>query len=184
VKGIGKSTLVSAVKNQLNNFEFIVGSEILHDLVGEDFKNFDYFTEEKKQYYRQEAILKFTAIQESTKKHIVIDGHIILYNPKTKNIDIVFSKEDAEFHTDIVLYEANTDTIYNRRKNDLKKKRILDKEIIDMEIVSEKQEAYKIVEKYNLNFYIIDGNNFEKAQTQFISILRGEDKVEAARKSK
>jgi len=174
VKGIGKTTLIDAIRVSVPNVEFIIGSIVLKELVGENFSNFDYFSDEEKEFYRKKAIQFFDNKQKISKKKILIDGHVTLYNPKKDLIELVFTKEDSEFYTDLVLYDTNVEIIYNRRKNDHLKKRIIDKEIIEKEILTERKEAEIMAQKFGMKFHIIDGRNFDKAKSQFITILNEE----------
>lgn len=174
VKGIGKTTLIDAIKSSVPNVEFIIGSTVLKELVGEKFSNFDYFSVEEKEFYRKKAIQFFENKQKSSQKKILIDGHVTLYNPKNGMVEVVFTKEDSEFYTDLILYDTNVEIIYNRRKNDYLKKRIIDKEIIEKEILSERRESKNMAQKFGMKFHIIDGRNFDKAKSQFITILNEE----------
>ena len=173
VKGIGKTTLIDAIRNRVTNVEFIIGSEILRKIVGTEFQNFDAFPEEKKEFFRKEGIKEFKKIQKKTGKDILVDGHVILYNPIIDKIEIVFTKDDSELYSDIILYETSAETVFDRRSKDTKKKRILDIDIIKEEINEEKKNALLISNEYNIVFHTINGNNFNLAQEQLIKILSG-----------
>ena len=170
-KGIGKTTLFESIRDRVNNVEFIIGSNVLRNLVGEDFHKFDSFPENQKEYFRKEAIKSLKRVQEETGKDLLVDGHVILYNSTTNKIEIVFTNDDIEFFTDLILYETSSAIVLERRKKDTNKKRILDINIIEMEIAEEKRNALFISKKYNISFHVIDGNDFKRAQSQLLKIL-------------
>ena len=170
-KGIGKTTLFESIRDRINNVEFIIGSNVLRHLVGKDFHKFDSFPENQKEYFRKEAIKTLKRIQEETKKDLLVDGHVVLYNPTSSKVEIVFTNDDIEFFTDLILYETSSAIILERRKKDTNKKRILDINIIEMEIAEEKRNALLISKKYNISFHVIDGNDFKRAQSQLLKIL-------------
>jgi len=165
IKGIGKTTLVKSIM-PISNTDYFIGSDILKNLVGPEFENFDYFPEEKKQKYRKKAIEYLWKIQEKNKKNILIDGHVTLLNPKTRIIEPVFTELDCNFYTDLILLEAPIEEILKRRKNDNRKKRIIDIELIRKELTAERHEAERLSNKYGINIHYVfdDGtSNSEQA---------------------
>ena len=53
VKGIGKTTLNKSILQKITWIDYLIGSNILRQLVGDDFNNFDTYPEERKQYFRE-----------------------------------------------------------------------------------------------------------------------------------
>jgi hypothetical protein len=64
-----------------SNIDYLVGSEILRQLVGLDFTHFDQYSDEKKKHFREQAINYMVERQKKTNKDILVDGHSTLYNP-------------------------------------------------------------------------------------------------------
>ena len=81
IKGIGKTTLIKKILEEIPNIDYLIGSQILRQLVGVRFDNFDYFPEAERQKYREKAIEYMIARQNEIQKDILVDGHTTLYNP-------------------------------------------------------------------------------------------------------
>ncbi|MHA1342011.1 MAG: AAA family ATPase [Promethearchaeota archaeon] len=172
VRGIGKTTLIKKVIKKTPWIDFLIGSRVLKQLVGNDFNNFDKFPEEKKQYFRREAIRYMENLQARNKKDILVEGHTTLYNPETNQIEKVFTDLDCEFYSDLIYYNVLPEIVLERRKNDKSKIRVLDFEIIKEELEAEYKESRRIAEKYQMGWYEINENQTQNIQDILLNLLK------------
>lgn len=174
IKGIGKTTLIRSILDNIPHIDYLIGSDILRQLVGEHFNNFDYFPEEEKQMYRKKAIEYMINRQKETNKDILVDGHTSLFNPVNNEPQNVFTDMDCNFFTDLILYEVNASIVLERRKRDSSKKRILDLSIIKKELEFERENSNRIALKYQMQMhYLIEELNTQLKE-KLIDILRSE----------
>ncbi|MHA1230068.1 MAG: AAA family ATPase [Candidatus Helarchaeota archaeon] len=177
IKGVGKTTLLKSIIGKIPNIMHFTGSSILKMLVekdGGDFSKFDNLPEIKKKRYRKEAIKYMLKLQEKNKKNIIVDGHTTLYNPNSNRIEGVFTIDDCNFYTDLILYETSPNTILKRRLKDKTKKRSTDLDFIKKELECERIEAQKLAKKYGMKLHYLneeDYPNYEKLQSKLIEIL-------------
>lgn len=162
VRGVGKTTLINSVLSRVPWIDYLIGSNILRQLVGEDFVNFDRYPEERKQNFREQAIMYMEKRQMQTHKDILVDGHTTLYNAETGKVEGVFTELDCQFYTDLIYYNATYEVVLNRRKNDFNKRRILDPEIIKQELLGERNESIRIAKDYQMGWYEITEDAPEK----------------------
>ncbi len=174
IKGIGKTTLIKKILEEIPNIDYLIGSQILRQLVGPRFDNFDYFPEEEKQKYREKAIKYMIKRQNETQKDILVDGHTTLYNPISNEPENVFTDLDCKFFTDLILYEVNALTVLERRKSDSKKKRILDLPIIKKELSFERNNSEDIAKKYGMQMHYLNEEFHDNLSIELIKILKVE----------
>jgi adenylate kinase len=82
---------------------------------------------------------------------------------------IQYSHKDYTFFTDLILFDSTPGEIYSHRKNDTKKKRIVDLETIKNELDLERKTALKISTNYGIKLHIIYTG--EKEVDDFNSII-------------
>ncbi len=174
IKGIGKTTLIKTILEEIPNIDYFIGSQILRQLVGPRFDNFDYFPKEEKQKYREKAIEYMIKRQNETQKDILVDGHTTLYNPISNETENVFTELDCKFFTDLILYEVNALTVLERRKSDSIKKRILDLSIIKKELSFERENSDNIAKKYGMQLHYLNEDFHNNLNIELIKILKGE----------
>ncbi|KKN64429.1 hypothetical protein LCGC14_0491720 [marine sediment metagenome] len=173
IKGIGKTTLIKTILKEIPNIDYLIGSQILRQLVGEGFDNFDYFPEEVKKNYREKAIEYMIQRQNETQKKILVDGHTSLYNPISKEPENVFTELDCTFFTDLILLEVSDLTVLERRKSDSKKKRITDLSIITKELSFERKNSENIAKKYGMKMHYLNEKFYDTLDLELIKILKG-----------
>ncbi len=156
VKGIGKTYLINRLKKVDDSFLYFTGSSMIRKVVGEEFPNFDAFTQERKEIFRDIVIKRFEEIQKRKGKNLVIDGHMTLYNIHKKTIESVVRKSDIDFYDHYILLHPTPELVYQRRLGDKLKQRILDREIIRQEIRREKEKVEEICAEYNKTLDVID----------------------------
>lgn len=169
VRGVGKSTVVNQIKEKVNNVHFITGSDVLRNMMEEEYSNFEYLPEDEKYSLRIKLNEILRGIQKETGMDLVVDAHLTVFNVKTKLIDTIFTQKDIDFYTDIILLDSNPEKVYYHRMKDVKKKRIVDFETIKKEVETERREASKISSQNGMNLYVVQMN--EEAAEKIIQIL-------------
>jgi adenylate kinase len=171
IRGIGKTTLIKSILPKLPWIDYLVGSNILRQLVGEDFVHFDQYPDDRKQYFREQAIKYMEQRQLEMQFDILVDGHTTLYNSDTGLVEGVFTELDCNFYTDLIHYDAPAKVVLTRRKNDKAKKRIVDLGIIKNELAGEREESLRIAKTYGMGWYQIKEDEPEKMQDSLHKIL-------------
>lgn len=138
VQGIGKSTLLRSLQDELRHIDMVLGSSLLRKLVGGDFARFDGFPDALKQSYREQVIARMREQQEQSGRDLICDGHVTLRNAVTGIIEEVFTEQDSCFYSEIILLHAPADVVLQRRANDPNKRRSLDPEQIREELQAER----------------------------------------------
>ena len=174
IKGIGKTTLIKSILSKISGIDYLIGSNILRQLVGPEFDNFDHFPEERKKFFREQSILSMIERQNKLKKDILVDGHTSLYNPNSGVAECVFTELDCKFFTDFILFELDAELILNRRKKDKTKKRIIDLEIIRQELKVERDVSHKISEEYGIQIHYLNERNEIDQKKKLLKILKSE----------
>ena len=171
IRGIGKTTLIKSILANLSWIDYLIGSSILRQLVGDDFINFDNYPEERKQYFREQAIRYMEERQNQIQKDILVDGHTTLYNQQTRKVDAVFTDLDCRFFTDLIYYNAPAEVVLQRRLKDTTKKRIIDLNTIKQELDGERAESQRIAQAFRMGWYEISEDVFEVMQKNLSSLL-------------
>jgi len=173
VRGIGKSTLINKIQNKISeSFVIFQYSQILQKVVGiERFKTFDRLSEKKKNNYRRLVIAELESIEKRENKHILVEGHTSLYNPKTENVESTMSAEDILYFNEIILCELNVNQILKRRQNDLSKKRELSLEVIQSEQDMEKKIALEWAKLTRNKFNTVQISNEMNPEKNLLNLL-------------
>jgi len=169
VRGVGKSTAINRIRSHVPNIKFVSGSNLLHDMMGEDYKHFEYLPEAEKYALRTKLNGLLQTIQKDAATDLVVDSHLTVFNLKTHVIDTIFTEKDLEFYTDIILLDSCPEKIYDHRIRDISKKRIVDKKIISKELDTERQEAFRVASEYGIKLHVIKMGN--EAVEKMISVL-------------
>jgi adenylate kinase len=155
VRGVGKSSVLKEINKEKLNFSFTSGSDILQDMMGEAYSQFEFLPEYKKYAYRLKIRDTLHKMQEENNNDLLVDSHLTVYNLKTKEIDVIFTHMDYGFYTDIILLDSYPERILDHRQRDSKKKRITDLNVIRQELDFERRIASEISEKYGIRLYVI-----------------------------
>jgi adenylate kinase len=169
VRGVGKSSVLKEINKEKLNFCFTSGSDILQDMMGEAYSQFEFLPEYKKYAYRLKIRDTLHKMQEENNNDLLVDSHLTVYNLKTKEIDVIFTHMDYGFYTDIILLDSYPERILDHRQRDSKKKRITDLDVIRKELDFERQKAAEISEKYGIRLHVIQMG--EDAAEKILDIL-------------
>lgn len=169
IRGTGKTTLIERVKELNFDVCFMSGSGILQKLRGTSYNQFEFLPENDKYAYRLKVNKTLCETQSENKKDLLVDSHLTVLNLKNGGIDTIFTHRDYTFFTDLILFDSTPDEIYSHRKNDTKKKRIVDLETIKCELDTERKTALKIATDHGIKLHIIYTG--EKEFDDFNSII-------------
>ena len=169
IRGTGKTTLVETVKQQNPDIYFMSGSDILQKLMGKSYSQFEFLPENDKYAYRLKVNQILCETQRENQTDLLVDSHLTVLNLKNGGIDTIFTHKDYTFFTDLILFDSTPGEIYSHRKNDTKKKRIVDLETIKNELDLERKTALKISTNYGIKLHIIYTG--EKEVDDFNSII-------------
>ncbi|MDK2947551.1 MAG: hypothetical protein PWQ63_711 [Methanolobus sp.] len=155
VRGVGKSSVLKEIHRQLPNVCFTSGSDILQELMGNFYAQFEFLPERKKYAYRLKIRDILVETQKQNCNDLLVDSHLTVYNLKTGDIDVIFTHMDYDFYTDIVLLDSNPERILDHRQRDTRKKRITDLDIIKQELEFERNKASEISNEYGIKLHVI-----------------------------
>jgi adenylate kinase len=172
VRGVGKSSVLKEINKHNLNMCFASGSDILKDMMGESYSQFEFLPEYKKYAYRLKIRDILQKMQENTDKHLLVDSHLTVYNLKTADIDLIFTHMDYEFYTDIILLDSYPERILDHRERDTQKKRITDLNIIRKELEFERQKAMSISNEYGINLHVVEMGDNAAAMIENILLSR------------
>lgn len=171
VRGVGKSTVIKDINRQNLNMCFASGSNILQEMMGDAYAQFEYLPEYKKYAYRLKIREALQKMQEMQGKDLLVDSHLTVSNLKTGDIDVIFTQMDYDFYTDIILLDSTPERVYTHRVRDTSKNRIIDKELILKELEFERQEAMRISAEHEIRLHIIEMD--DTVIEKMVYILRG-----------
>ena len=155
IRGTGKTTLIEKVKGQNPDVCFMSGSSILQKLMGKSYSQFEFLPEDDKYTYRLKVNKVLYETQRDNQKDLLVDSHLTVLNLKNGEIDTIFTHKDYAFFTDLILFDSTPDEIYSHRKNDIKKKRIVDLETIKCELDLERKTSVKISKDHGIELHVI-----------------------------
>lgn len=155
VRGVGKSTLVRSVIDDLPHIDYIVGSSVLRELAGADFARFDQLPESVKHAYRVAAIAWMERRQQTCGRHILCDGHTALLNEATGQVGEVFTAADRAFFKELILMEAPAAVVLERRRADQTKRRSFVPEIIEQELRAERESCARVAKEEGMALHLM-----------------------------
>ena len=155
VRGVGKTTLLKEIDEQLPEIVSISGSDILQDLMGKAYDQFEFLPEKEKYFHRLKLNEVRWEIQDAAGKDMLVDCHLTVYNLKTGEIDMIFTHKDFEFFTELILLHSTPENILTHRKRDTTKERIVELDIIKRELDFERKMALKITKDYGIKLHIV-----------------------------
>ena len=116
VQGSGKTTLLNEVVRQGVDCTAISGSDVLRHVTGTtDISDFDKLSEEVRTKFRGKAVDYLLELSRTRAHPLIIDGHLILRNRETGEIEINWNEHDQRLYTEIIFLNIDAETILKRR---------------------------------------------------------------------
>lgn len=171
VRGVGKTTLIRSVIEEVPRVDYIVGSAVLRELAGDDFARFDHLAPLVKQRYREDAIAWMEERQCRIGKHILCDGHTSLLDESTGAVGPVFTDRDCGFFRELILLEAPLDVVLERRRADPSKRRSLAPETVAAELLGERDTSRRLAELWDMRLHQLPPNTDPGARRLLLEIL-------------
>lgn len=172
VRGVGKTTLIRSVIESLPHVDYIVGSAVLRELAGEDFKRFDYLPAKVKENYRHAAIDWMEARQVRIGKHVLCDGHTSLLDESSGQVGPVFTERDCRFFRELILLEAPLDRVLSHRQGDKAKRRGLDRAVVAAELRGERLTSEKVAETWSMKLHQLPATGGESTARHLMELLK------------
>lgn len=158
VSGIGKTTIMKEVIRQSLNVTWLEGAQLVIKAAGLTLGDFKKQTDENKYLFREKAIDAAFEVQRKEKKHIIIDGHLILIKGKN-SFENVMTHKDVMFYTDYIYLTLQPDQILNRHQNDRNKKRDYCADTLLKWMELELGTLKNLCEKHRFNLHVLDATN-------------------------
>lgn len=171
VRGVGKTTLIRSVIDELPHVDYIVGSAVLRELAGADFARFDHLPPAVKQRYREGAIAWMEERQRRTGKHVLCDGHTSLLDESTGAVGPVFTDRDCNFFRELILLEAPIDVVLDRRRADPSKRRSLVPETVAAELLGEREFSRRLAELWDMRLHHLPPNTEPGVRGHILELL-------------
>ena len=172
VRGVGKTTLIRSVIEELPHVDYVVGSAVLRELAGDAFARFDHLPAKAKHAYRVAAIDWMIERQAREGRHILCDGHTALLDESTGDVGPVFTDHDCRFFRELVLVEAPAPVILDRRAQDTAKRRSIDPEVIAKEVSAERDTSRLLSERWGMRLHELPPNTGPLARERLLELLR------------
>lgn len=173
VRGIGKSSMIREVAGHFPSIDHIIGSSVLQELAGPDFEHFDYLPPLKKHAYRVGVIEWMEQRQAKLGRHILCEGHTVLFDESTKVVGPVFTPADCHFYRELILMDSAIEMILARRQADTSKLRCLDPKIIAKELAGERTTSELIAQTWGMKLHRLPIGNDSDIYQHFREILAG-----------
>lgn len=172
VRGVGKTTLIRGVIDQMPGIDYVVGSAVLRELAGPEFARFDHLPPAVKQRYREGAIAWMEARQARVGKHILCDGHTALLDESTGEVGPVFTEHDCRFFRELVLLDAPAEAVLSRRESDPTKRRSLDISVIRDELAGERRTCEALAAAWGMTLHLLPAGTDPRVRDRLLEVLR------------
>ena len=176
VQGSGKTTLLNEIKRQGVDCTAISGSDALRHVIGTtDLSDFDKTSEEKRTKFRGQAVDYLIELSRTRAHPLIIDGHLILRNRETGEIEVNWNEHDNRLYTEIVVLNINAETILERRLGDSRERsRTLDS------VIEEVDSEMNAIERYIVDKPItfIEQTELSLATKELRTILEPKRRIE------
>lgn len=171
VRGVGKTTLIRSIIDELPHVDYIVGSAVLRELAGADFARFDHLRAEVKQGYREAAIDWMMERQGREGRHLLCDGHTALLDESTGEIGCVFTERDCTFFRELVLLEAPVAVVLERRRRETSKRRSVEAHIIAAELAAERSTSERLARQWGMRLHRLPENTGPEPRVALVELL-------------
>ena len=176
IQGAGKTTLLNEVKRLGVDCTAISGSDALRHVIGtSDLSDFDKFSEEERTTFRGQAVDYLIELSRTRAHPLIIDGHLILRNRETGEIEVNWNEHDQRLYTEIIVLNIDAETILERRLGDTRER------ALDLESVIEELDAeMNAIERYIVDkpLAFIEQTDLSLATGELRSILEPKRRIE------
>ena len=177
IQGAGKTTLLNEVKRQGVDCTAISGSDAIRHVIGtSDLSDFDKFSEEERTAFRGQAVDYLIELSRTRAHPLIIDGHLILRNRETGEIEVNWNEHDQRLYTEIIVLNIDAETIWERRLGDTRER------AMNLESVIEELDAeMNAIDRYIVDKPIafIEQTDLSLATSELRSILEPKRRIES-----
>jgi len=176
VQGAGKTRLLSEIKNLGVDCTAISGSDALRHILGTtDLSDFDKYTEEERTIFRGQAVDYLIELSRTRAHPLIIDGHLILRNRDTGEIEVNWNEHDQRLYTEVVALNIDAETIFQRRLGD-SRDRALNLEAVVEELDAEMGAIDRFITDKPITF--IEQTDLSLATKELRSVLEPKRRIE------
>jgi adenylate kinase len=175
IQGTGKTTLLNEVKRQGVDCTTISGSDALRHVIGtSDLSDFDKFSKEERTKIRSKAVDYLKELSRTRAHPLIIDGHLILRNRATGEIEVNWNEHDQRLYTEIIVLNIDAETILERRLGDSRERALILDSVIE-EMDAELNAIERFITDKPLTF--IEQTDLSLATNELRSILEPKRRI-------
>lgn len=147
VPGVGKSFLARTVAEQHPRLaRHCVGSSIVREVIApEPLARMDFLSDEARVAARAEAVRRLECIRRDASTALLVDGHLVLRNRRTRALERVFGEPDASFFTALVWIDADPEFVESLRAGDDRPRPTESRAELEEHLASEREAATSFV---------------------------------------
>lgn len=176
VQGSGKTTLLNEVMRQGVDCTAISGSDALRHVTGTtDLSDFDKLSEEVRTKLRGKAVDYLLELSRTRAHPLIIDGHLILRNRETGEIEINWNEHDQRLYTEIIFLNIDAETILKRRLGDDRERSLTLNSVVE-EVDSEMKAIEQQI--FGKPVHIIEQTDLSLATNELRKILEPRRRIE------
>lgn len=168
---------MNEVKRQGVDCTAISGSNALRHVIGtSDLSDFDKFSEEERTTFRGQAVDYLIELSRTRAHPLIVDGHLILRNRETGEIEVNWNEHDQRLYTEIIVLNIDAETVLERRLRDTRER------ALNLESVIEELDAeMKAIESYIVDkpLALIEQTDLSLATSELRSILEPKRRIES-----
>ena len=177
VQGAGKTRLLNEIRHLGVDCTAISGSDALRYVTGTtDLSDFDKYTEEERTIFRGQAVDYLIELSRTRAHPLIIDGHLILRNRETGEIEVNWNEHDQRLYTEVVVLNIDAETILQRRLGD-SRDRALSLEAVVEELGAEMRAIDRFITDKPITF--IEQTDLSLAAKELRSLLEPVRRIEA-----
>ena len=177
IQGAGKTTLLNELVKQGVDCTAISGSDAIRHVMGTtDLSDFDKLSEQERTKFRGQAVDYLIELSRTRAHPLIIDGHLILRNRETSEIEVNWNEHDQRLYTEVVVLNIDAETILQRRLSD-SRERSLSLESVSEEINSELNAIETYIFDKPITF--IEQTDLSLATDKLRSILEPKRRIES-----
>ena len=176
VQGSGKTTLLNEVLRQGVDCTAISGSDALRHVSGtSDLSDFDKLSEDLRTKFRGKAVDYLLELSRTRAHPLIIDGHLILRNRETGEIEINWNEHDQRLYTEIIFLNINAETILKRRLGDNRERSLTLDSVVE-EVDSEMKAIQRHI--FDKPVHVIEQTDLSLATKELRKILEPRRRIE------
>lgn len=175
VSGSGKTTILKEVAKTTNKSIWLEGAALVLKAANKTLDEFKKLSLQEKQFFREKAIENAWKIQSDTKKHIIIDGHLVFAKGES-DFENIMTESDANFYTDYIYLKLPAQVVLNRIQKDPSKSRNYDLITIYRWIETELQQLRDFCAQKDIPLHILSSEDLNESVKFVCDLINSQKK--------